>query len=175
MKSLPHAKLRRFIEHYFTPTEDIQSLVKEIETMYGIQDYSNLCCLFYRGNDKIQETNLPPYEAFLEQARKYKENNPNTQFIIQSDETDFIEQLQTEFPDSIVFHKYIRHIRKSNTSVDKLNTELNYQYSKYFLAIVLIMSKCKQIVCISGNISMWISFFRGNADKIEQFKETIWV
>jgi hypothetical protein len=175
MKILPHANLQRFIGYYFSPTEHIQSIVKEIESVYNIKEYTNICCLFYRGNDKIQETILPPYDAFLERAKSYKEKNPNTQFIIQSDETECIEKMQAEFSDAIVFDKYIRHIRKTNTSVDKLNTELNYQYSKYFLAIVLIMSKCQHIVCISGNISMWISFFRGNADGMEQFKDSEWV
>jgi hypothetical protein len=176
MKDLPHKQLRRFIDYFFTPTDEIWSLVHEIEAKYGLTNiYSDLCCLFYRGNDKIQETSLPPYEALLERARAYKEKNPSTRFIIQSDETEFIDAMQIEFPDSIVFHEYIRHIPKSNTSVDKLNTELNYQYSKYFLAIVLIMSKCSHIVCISGNISMWISFFRGSADGLEQFKTNTWV
>jgi hypothetical protein len=175
MKILPYTNLKCFIDHYFTPTDEIKRIVSEIETKYGIKDYANLCCLFYRGNDKIQETQLPPYEAFVERARTYKEKNPNIQFILQSDETEFLERMQAEFPGSIVFYDYIRHIHKSNTSVDKLNTELNYQYSKYFLAIVLIMSKCNTIICISGNISMWISFFRGNANGMDQFKDTIWV
>jgi hypothetical protein len=175
MKILPHVKLQRFLQHYFTPTDEIYELVKEIETMYRIQDYTNLCCLFYRGNDKVQETILPPYESFVERAKAYKEHNPNTQFIVQSDETEFLERMVAEFPGSIVFHNHIRHIHKSNTSVDKINTDMNYQYSKYFLAIVLIMSKCKHLWCISGNISMWISFFRGNAEGMEQFKDSDWV
>jgi hypothetical protein len=175
MKLLPHTSLAPFIQHFFTPTDAIRTLVKELETQYSIKDYANLCCLFYRGNDKIQETTLPSYDVFLRRAKEYKALHPSTQFLVQSDETEFLERMLQEFPDSIVFYNHIRHIRKSNTSVDKLSMQDNYVFSRYFLAIVLIMSKCKHIMCISGNISMWISFFRGHAEGMDQFKDTNWV
>jgi hypothetical protein len=175
MKNLPYKSLLHFVHHFFTPTDEIEALVKDIEIQYGISDYTNICCLFYRGNDKIQETTIPSYDIFLKRAREYKVNNPSTKFLIQSDETEFLEVMIKEFPDSIVFYNHIRHIPKSNTSVDKLSIQDNYIFSRYFLAIVLIMSKCKHIICISGNISMWISFFRGHAEGIDQFKESNWV
>jgi hypothetical protein len=175
MKTLPYNDLLPFVHHFFTPTDEIQTLVKELENQYGIKDYTNLCCLFYRGNDKIQETTLPSYTIVLQRAKEYKALYPSTQFLVQSDETEFLECMLQEFPDSIVFHTHIRHIRKSNTSVDKLSMHDNYTFSRYFLAIVLIMSKCNHIICISGNISMWISFFRGHAEGMDQFKDTDWV
>jgi len=73
----------------------------------------------------------------------------------------FIEELGKLYPDHILFSDEIRHIRKCDNTVDKVMPHMNYEFSKYFLAIVIIMSKCKHVVCGSGNISMWIAFFRG--------------
>lgn len=175
-KLLPYNNLNKFISLYFKPNQNILNIVKEIENEYMITDYSNICCLFYRGNDKITEASLPSYENFIEQARKYKENNPNTKFLIQSDETEFLENMINEFPNSVILYKYIRHIKKNcNDTVDKQNKGLNFLFSKYFLAIVLIMSKCNHLIFTTGNISMWICLFRQNANGIEQYLENSWV
>ena len=48
----------------------------------------------------------------------------------------------------------------------------NNEFSKYYLAITMIMSECKYVVCgSSGNCSIWIMFYRGNADNVYQFLE----
>ena len=62
----------------------------------------------------------------------------------------------------------IRHMYKKNNTVDKVNKEQNYDYSLKYLAITLIMSKCKYVVCNTGNCSIWIVFFRNNTDNIIQ-------
>ena len=55
-----------------------------------------------------------------------------------------------------------------NTTVDKVKPETNYDYSLKYLAITLIMSKCKYVLCNTGNCSIWIVFFRNNTDNIIQ-------
>jgi hypothetical protein len=37
------------------------------------------------------------------------------------------------------------------------------------IAIVYIMSKCKYVVCTSGNISIWITYFRENSNNIYHY------
>ena len=69
--------------------------VKDIETTYGLLDnYENICCLFYRGNDKVTETRLASYEEFVNYGKRVLENNNNTVFLIQSDEVEFIEKMK---------------------------------------------------------------------------------
>ena len=70
---------------------------------------------------------------------------------------------------SIYFKDEIRIInRNNNLSVDKINMDTNYIYSKYYLAITMIMSQCKYIICTTCNCSLWITLFRGNADNVYQ-------
>ena len=168
-KELDLKRLSLFIKKYFIPTDDIRTIQKTIETKYNI-DFENTCVLFYRGNDKATEFKPPPFDAYLVQVKEILKKNPNIKFIVQSDETNFLNYMKTQpFSDRItIFYDEIRHMYKKNNTVDKVNQEQNYGYSLKYLAITLIMSKCKYVVCNTGNCSIWIVFFRNNTDNIIQ-------
>ena len=159
-----------FIKKYFSPSTEINNNINYIENKYNINNYDDICVLFYRGNDKVTEMYLPSYEDILVKARSIYEKNKNIKFLIQSDEIEFIETMIKEFPNnSFYFKDEIRTINKNQKiSVDKINHESNFIYSQYYLAITIIMSKCKYIVCTSGNCSLWIALFRGNAENMYQ-------
>jgi hypothetical protein len=84
---------------------------------------------------------------------------------------EFIENANVILKDnSFYFKDEIRVInRNANISVDLINKNENFLYSQYYLAITYIMSKCKFIICNTGNCSLWISLFRGNSTNIFQF------
>ena len=130
--------------------------------------------MFYRGNDKITETKLSSYSEYLNYARLVLSNNPNIKFLIQSDETEFIEFMKNEFPNYIVFNDEIRHMKKCLSTVDiELNDNIDL-YSRYYLAITIIMAKCKYIICGSGNCSIWIMLYRGNNIGVCQYLNGTW-
>lgn len=163
-----------FVEKYFTPSQNIKTIVKNMEQKYNI-DYNNTCVLFYRGNDKITETKLCHYNDMINEAIKIKQQNPNIRFLIQSDETEFIIAMTHKFRNSFYFRDEVRHMRKRVSSVDLHSKHLNHHYSKYYLAVTIIMSKCKYIVCTSGNCSIWILFYRKNSDNVRQFLNGTWM
>ena len=173
-KKLNYKAIQPFITKYFSPSQEIQDIVSNLETKYSL-DYSNLCVLFYRGNDKITETELSSYDEYIAKAKEIQEQNPSIRFLLQSDETEFLEALSSHFPNSFYFKDEIRHIKKANTSVDKVFPQDNYQFSKYFLAITLCMAKCKYVVCGSGNCSIWIALYRGNTEGIYQHLHDKWI
>ena len=78
--------------------------------------------------------------------------------------------MTNEFPlNSFYLKDEIRHMNKTIDSVDKVFKEKNNEFSKYYLAITIIMSKCNYVICgCNGNCSIWITFFRGNANNIIQ-------
>ena len=167
-KNLDFYNISPLIKKYFTPSTQILNIIDNITNKYNI-DFNNTCVLFYRGNDKATETGLSPYTYYIEIANKILIENPTIKFLIQSDETEFIELLISTFPNnSFYFKDEIRHIKSQITSVDLVYKDLNFIYSKYYLAITIIMSKCKYIVCGSGNCSIWIMLYRGNADNVYQ-------
>lgn len=161
--------IRPFIQAYFTPSLQIQDIIHKMEKKYQI-DYQNICAIFFRGNDKEKEIKLPDYELYLQQAKIIHQKNPNIRFLVQSDETEFLQLFAREFPNNhVIFWDEIRHIPRNNaTTVDRVYLNLNSIMSKNFLAITWMMSQCNYIVCNTGNCSMWIALFRGHMKRVIQ-------
>lgn len=171
---IDYSELKPFITKYFSLADPINSIVSTIKTKYNI-DYNNTCVLFYRGNDKNRETTLCSYNEYIEYANRMLANNPTIQFLIQSDESEFIEMFTKMYPSNTFYFKdEIRHMRKCNSTVDITMRSLNNVYSKYYLAITYIMSQCKYIICGSGNCSVWIMYYRGHANNILQNLNGVW-
>ena len=167
-KTLNYERICPFITKYFSPSQEINKIINMMEKKYNI-NYDNTCVLFYRGNDKFTETKLCEYTDIIKMARDIKLKNPNIKFLIQSDETQFITIIPSLFSNSFYFKDEIRHMNKCNSSVDFVYKN-QYKFSKYYLAITLIMSKCKHVICnSSGNCSLWIALYRGNADNFKQY------
>jgi hypothetical protein len=173
--NLNYDKIFPIVYKYFYPSRNIINKIQTIEEKY-ILDYNNICVLFYRGNDKITETKLCEYDEYLTYANLIVKNNPNIKFLIQSDETEFIEFILKLFPNnSFYFNDEIRHVKKCNNTVDKLMKESIFIFSQYYLSITIIMSKCKYIICGSGNCSIWIMLYRGNASNVYQNLDGKWI
>jgi hypothetical protein len=174
--TLPLADLIPIVREYYTPTDEIRTIEREIEQEFNLIEYENICCLFYRGNDKITETSLSSYDEYINIGKRLRQENPNIRFLVQSDETEFIETMARTFEGIIVFNGHIRHIpRHGGSQVDKMMTPtMNYNFIKQYIAITSIMSKCKYIVTQSGNCGMWIVMMRGSAEGVYQFKDGTW-
>lgn len=176
-KKIDYESICPFVEKYFTPSVGIKNLISHLETKYKITDYTQICVLFYRGNDKMTETNLCSYNDIIDKAKIIFNTNNNVKFLIQSDETEFIQKCKSIFINNICFDNYCRHIHTNkqlsiqNLTNDKMEV---FKYGQYFLSISYIMSKCKYIICPTGNCSLWIILFRGNCDGVYQNKDKIW-
>lgn len=172
---LDYPNISPFIKKYFSPSIEVQNIIFKIENKYQL-DYQNICVLFYRGNDKNTETTICGYQEYIKIAKSILEKNPQIHFLIQSDETDFIYTMLKEFPNnSFYFKDEIRHMKKCMDTVDKVNKNNIDIYSKNYLAITIIMSKCNYIVCGSGNCSIWIMLYRGNNKNVYQNNGIKWL
>ena len=162
------------IKKYFSPSVEIKEIINNIEQKYNLI-YENICVLFYRGNDKIIETKKCDYDEYLTYAYRLLENNSKIVFLIQSDETEFIEFMTDRFPNnSVYFNDEIRHMKKCKDTVDKKMQSSNYEFSKKYLAITIIMSRCQYIICGSGNCDIWIMFYRANNKNVIQNNNGTW-
>lgn len=169
---LQFKQLTPLVKKYFTPAKPIQEFENHIIEEFEI-DHDNTCVLLYRGNDKAMEQTLVSYDDFLKPVEKIIEDNKNIKLLIQSDETEFIEEVTNRYPDRSYYLKnWIRHIKRCRDTVDFASTENRIQYIKYYLSITNLMSKCKHIICQSGNCSVWVALYRGNTNNIHQFQHT---
>lgn len=176
-KNINYTTLFPLVNKYFSPSKQIECLVDYLENRYQIEDYNNICALFYRGNDKITETPLCDYNQMIEKANNVLKQNPNVKFFIQSDETEFITTMSNAFPNNSFYMKEeIKHVNKNDAIVvDNINQSLTPLFIRFYLAITIIMSKCKYVVCTSGNCSMWIMLYRKHANNVHQYLDGEWV
>jgi len=173
-KNLDYNCITPLIKKYFSPSIEINELVNDIEKKYNLI-YENICVLFYRGNDKNRETKKCRYHEYLNYAVKIMMQEPKIMFLIQSDETEFIEFMTNSFPKKAFYFKdEIRHMKKCNDTVDKKMSSTNYEFSKKYLAITIIMSRCKYVICGSGNCDIWIMLYRGNNKNVIQNLNGSW-
>jgi hypothetical protein len=155
-KNISFQIIKPFIYKYFYPSDAVLKRVCELETKYKI-DYANLAVFYYRGTDKCIETNLCEYGAYIERAEQLKNDNPNIQFLVVSDEIEMLRLFVNQFPNTLVIEELIQHMGRS------------FEHSLWMLASVLIMAKANHIVCSSGNVSLWIVLFRGHNNNIQQY------
>lgn len=165
---IDYSGLNPLIQKYFSPSRETNEIINNIEKKYNLI-YENICVLFYRGNDKNRETKKCSYDEYLNYANDLLKINPKLVFLIQSDETEFIQFMLYNFPNnSFYFKDEIRHMKKCNNTVDILMRSKNYEFSKKYLAITIIMSRCNYIICGSGNCDLWIMLYRGNNTNVIQ-------
>ena len=163
-----------FIKKYFYISDEINNIIFNIENKYNI-DYKNTCCIFYRGNDKNTETIIPSYEEVYSKVNNKMINEGNITFLLQSDETDFFNYFKEKVEKYFIFEDEIKHTRNKKTSINHLvDKDTKLKLVKNFLAIVIIMSRCKYIICTSGNISIWITYFRGNSNNVSHYLIDKW-
>jgi len=173
-KTLDLKSLQPFIKKFFTPSKQIRDIVTGLEQKYNI-DYEKTFVVFYRGNDKVTETQLGTYDDFIRPAKEFQAAHPEWKCLVQTDETEFLERALREIPNAFCFQDEIRHIpRTAETTVDRIFKETNFQFSKNFLAITLIMAKSAHVFCGTGNCSLWIALYRGGTDRFQQFFNMKW-
>lgn len=175
-KHLDFKNIHPFVSKYFSPSPIVVSRIEHLLEKYSIQ-LENTCALFHRGNDKSSETQICSYDEKIEQAQKILIENPNIRFLIQSDETEFIEKALATFPNNSFYMKNeIYHI-PSNASllIDYVFRENILERAENFLAVMFILSRCKHVILSSGNCDIWITLFRGHADNVTQYNHGKWV
>ena len=97
----------------------------------------------------------------------------NIKLIVQSDNTYFIDEVKSKFSNAISFDENVSSTTDKGIHNEHSSDE-NYLIMKNFLAIVYIISKCKYIICSSGNCSIWMMFFRGNGQNVKQLFNNQW-
>tara|TARA_Y100001963_G_scaffold56242_1_gene78701 strand:- start:41679 stop:42617 length:939 start_codon:yes stop_codon:yes gene_type:complete len=167
--SLNYKFLSPLINKYFTPSPEVLSLKKELIGKYRV-DPGHTCVLLYRGLDKRREMNLASYEDMIHHALKIKEKNPTIRFLIQSDETEFIEYASRQLSNSFYFKDEIFHLPKSPNQVAHRNPRDSNYIGKSFLAMTHLFSECKYaLLNHSGNCCLWIALYRGSAIGLSQY------
>jgi hypothetical protein len=160
------------IKKYFSPSVKINEIIGNIEKKYNFE-YDNTVAVYYRGTDKIIETQLASFDEFYKQIIEITNKNKNIKILIQTDTAQFIDYINSKNLENIII---INENKTSYKNIGIHNEEKNENYYQmfYFLSTVVIISKCKYIICSSGNCSIWMMLYRGNGKNIIQYLNGTW-
>jgi hypothetical protein len=166
-RELAFDQISPFISKYFSVTPEIAHLANTLIHKYKITPPSTIA-VYYRGTDKGSETVLG---AFSDYKIKIQKLRTNETILIQTDSAGFLDAMDgidfTRIEENSVSNG-VKGIHLENTPTQ------NYQEIKYFLATILIMARCKSIICSSGNCSLWLAYYRGHAQNIWQNLNNEW-
>ena len=174
-KDVKYKLITPFVKKYFKPSIHIVELKEIFKKKYNINP-DNCIGVYYRGTDKYIETPLESFENYVYNIENIiQKKNGSKILLLQTDSAPFL-----DFVLSKKLNAKIIIIKENGVSYGKIGThyertrEENYTDIQYLLATILILSECKYIITSSGNVSIWMMFFRGNADNVLQNLDLTW-
>ena len=144
-----------------------------------------MSAITYSGLRNYGKTSLPSVESWSQNMNILKDppKSIHTRRIDKTGTTSSRTVMIDESGDraSGCINVYARGVNPM-VSVSYNNNGIHYENSsvennsdiKLLFASLLILSKCKYIICSSGNCSLWTIFYRGNAHNIFQFYNGSW-
>lgn len=168
-KELDFENINFSIKKYFSFSDLVMQAYDYLMSKYNI-DFAKTIAVCYRGNDKHKETNIPSHEEILSKLDDVKSLNPDYKILIQSDEIDIYKKILYKYPDSLVFNEIFKIENNKNFSIAHFIPQgQRTNQAILFLGIMKILSQCAKLIINSGNVGMWLCFFRGNADGVYQY------
>ena len=161
------------IKKYFSPSVEINEIVNTIENKYNIV-HDNTLAVYYRGTDKYRETKLSPFVAFYKQIIEIVNKNKNIKILLQTDSAKFIDYISSKNLENVVIIDENKTSYVNKGIHNEETTDTNYYDMFNFLSTILILSKCKYIICSSGNCSIWTMLYRGNNKNVIQYLKGMW-
>jgi hypothetical protein len=176
-RNVDYASILPFVKKYFEPTEAIKTLSNELITQYNIKPESSIV-VYYRGTDKLNETKFDSYESYYNKLNEILKipNNEHMQIIIQTDAAQFLDYMLEKLAGKNVIVIKENAVSYNTFGIHNENRvkSKNFTDIQQFFATILIIAKCKYIVCSSSNCSIWAMFYRGNANNIYQNLNYSW-
>jgi len=160
-------ELAPFVEKYFSPTAEVDSIATYLAQKYEI-DFLNTLAIVYRGTDKYRDTGLGSFSEYVDRAKVFLEIDPNLRVLVQTDQKQFLEYCKREIPNVFYFAELpmtttdtvMHHVVPIDSKID---------WAKRFLAVTTLLSKCRYVVTHSGNVGRWICLYRKNANGVVQY------
>ena len=171
--SLDFSGVSPILKKYFTPSDKILNNHYFLLYKYNINP-DNCIGLYYRGTDKYTETEIGSFETFECRIVEILIFNPNLKIILVTDSTKCLEYFKNKFPSNLIV---ITENRTSSTDkgIHNESTSLqNYEDMVNLFSIFLILSKCRYLICSSGNCSIFMVLYRGSGKNVCQYHNGTW-
>jgi hypothetical protein len=191
--------IQQIINHYFSPNDEIIKNKKFIIDKYKLKNsLSNFCAVYYRGTDKHKEAGYIDFSVFEKKVTEIANSNSNIKFILQTDDQLFHNHMVHFFKKKS--YKYITfeenkliadntkgfHLTQAAGETQSkhsnnpwgigFKTKLkNFEHIKLLLAIFLILSECKYLICSESCGSWWMEIVRNNCKNFYLYQNMSWL
>jgi hypothetical protein len=165
---LDYKSVSPLIKKYFSPSVKINEMIDHIKNKYNIV-YDNTVAVYYRGSDKYTETKISPFDDFYKKILEIVNINKDIKILLQTDTSQFIDYIKKKKLNNIIIMDENKPSYNSRGIHNERSCDTNYNEMFHFLSMVIIISKCKYIICSSGNCSIWMMYYRENATNVMQF------
>jgi len=176
-KLVDYTLITPFLKKIFTPCNEISNISEDLVKKYNI-DVENCIGLYYRGTDKNSETGIDSFESFYNKLTEVikHENNNNIQIILQTDSAPFLDYMKQKCSNHniVIIEENRTSYGYNGIHFDSRPADNHFNIKNLF-ATFLIISKCKYIICSSGNCSIWMMLYRQNAFNIFQNLNKKWM
>jgi hypothetical protein len=163
---IDHSAVKSLLAKYFAPSDECLELVEQFKNRYAF-DYDKTIVIYYRGTDKYIEIDPTPIESYIDAAHKLIALHPDYRVLVQTDQKQIKDILMNEFAGRVFCIDELP-TTQSQVAIHKAIVENKDEFALNFLAVVLLMSKCKHLITSTGNVGYWITLFRGHSDRVVQ-------
>jgi hypothetical protein len=165
-KSVDYDSILPYVKNYFSPSSLILNKKKELTLKYNISE-ENCIGVYFRGTDKKKEIHEDSPENYYLKIKEIVDKYKDMQLLIQTDSSPFLDYMKDKFPNTIIIHENHTSYKDYGIHYEKTKTE-NHEDIINLFATFLILSKCKYLVCSSGNCSIWMMYYREHANNVFQ-------
>jgi len=176
-KNVDYKSILPFVNKYFSPSQQIIDIRDDLILKYNI-DVNNCIAIYYRGTDKQNETEIDCFDSYYNKLIEIieKESNKHIQILIQSDSAQFLDFMKEKCVNKNIIIVRENSSTYSNNGIHyQKNGKENYMDIQTLYSTFLIISKCKYIICSSGNCSIWIMYYRGHCYNTYQNLNKKWL
>jgi hypothetical protein len=174
-RNVNYTVLLPFVTKYFTPSTQIINNCNNLIQRYNINT-ENCIGVYYRGTDKMSETKLGHFDSYSTKLKELLDKtDDNIQILLQTDSAQFREYMTETFPNKIiVLQENATSYTSRGMHYERTPTE-NYTDMQNLMATFILLSKCKYLMCSSGNCSIWMMFFREHTENVYQHLNDVWL
>ena len=161
------------VKRWFNPSERVLGMVADFKKKYQF-DPENTIGVFYRGTDKRFEIPISNFSKYQRVLKFLLEKRPEGRIFIQTDQEEFRDYLTAKFGDRCFFLQEMP-VAKGSTGLhflsdDELQLD-RVEYGMRVLAATYMISQCHSLINATGNMALWITFYRGHTNEMYQFDE----
>lgn len=161
------AEILPFVRAYFSPAQEVIDKAKILMEKWQVKPNKTIA-VCYRGTDKFRDTGLATFDDFITKAKTFQQKYPEYHILIQTDQAQFWQAATTELRNTYRFSE--TPFTSSNKVMHEIVSDAEkVEWSQWFLAATIVVSRCAFIVNHSGNVARWICLYRHNANNMVQY------